>query len=251
MLLWGLKMYMDASDAKETNRNAKRTYRRAKEALDAQMGASSFALESLGKKKEQVFGTSMKSFVTVFEQLKNVELTESVGMDELANFRIDAQKVPQFRKLADLTPSIVGISVAGLISPLFAGIMGFAVSKKASAQYDTARANYAQAQKLKTELEAAGVACNAIRRRAYMFYRLLVCLDSLFLPLIVGMENAIAAHGTDFRAFSDDEKHTVAAAVSIAGAIKAVLDTPILTEDGKLTDESAAVAEDISARIAN
>jgi len=37
--------------------------------------------------------------------------------------------------------------------------------------------------------------------------------------------------------------------VSIAGAIKAVLDTPILTEDGKLTEESAAIAEDISSKI--
>lgn len=100
-----------------------------------------------------------------------------------------------------------------------------------------------------TTVAQSGAAAEAVQRYGSAVKEHLVRLDSLFLPLIIGMENAIATHGTDFRAFSDDEKHTVAAAVSIVGAIKAVLDTPILTEDGKLTDESAAVAEDISARI--
>lgn len=82
-----------------------------------------------------------------------------------------------------------------------------------------------------------------------MFFRSLVKLDALFVPLIFSMKQAIQNHGSDFRSFSDDEKHAVAGAVSIVGAIKAVLDTPILTEDGKLTEESAAIAEDISSKI--
>ena len=82
-----------------------------------------------------------------------------------------------------------------------------------------------------------------------MFFRLLIKLDTFFLPLVVSMEQAIQTHGTDFRTFSEAEKQAVAGAASLAGAIKAVLDTPILTEDGKLTEESAQIAEEISAKL--
>lgn len=310
----GVKAGMDSKDAERKNRRANRIIREAQSALNKKRTASSFSLEALGTKKLQVLDKSVNRFIAAFEQLKHVELTESVGLDELAKFRIDRQTFAQFKIQCVNAASILSGAAAGAVSGavtafgaysaamtlatastgtaivslsgaaatnatlaffgggslaagglgiaggtmvlggLVAGpalaVMGLIVGAKASAQLDEARENLAEARRIREELETAGVACNAIRRRAYMFFRLLICLDSLFLPLIVGMEKAIAAHGTDFRAFSNDEKHTVAAAVSIAGAIKAVLDTPILTEDGKLTDESAAVAQDISARIA-
>lgn len=48
--------------------------------------------------------------------------------------------------------------------------------------------------------------------------------------------------GTDYSKYTLEEKQNVAAAMSIAGAVKAVLDTPILTEEGELTNESKKVA---------
>ena len=38
--------------------------------------------------------------------------------------------------------------------------------------------------------------------------------------------------------FSNDEKKVVAEAMAMAGAIKSILDTPILDDDGNLTLES-------------
>ena len=247
------------SEAKEVNKNAQTAVRRAKKAYEAQRIASGAALESLGAKKLDVLERSMKRFVASFEQLQNVELTESAGMHELSKFRIDRQSFAKLKKLDDLTPSILAAGAAGGIIAATAGslvagpaiaLISLAFGTQASEQKDKAYANLAKAMKIREELETAGVACNAIRRRAYMFCRLLIRMDSLFMPLIVSMEQTIAAHGTDFRTFSNDEKHTVAAAVSIAGAIKAVLDTPILTADGKLTEESAQIAKDISEKIA-
>ena len=55
------------------------------------------------------------------------------------------------------------------------------------------------------------------------------------------MTQIINEKGTDFREFSDDEKKCVASAMSLAGAIKAVLDTPILDDEGNLTEESGEI----------
>ena len=45
--------------------------------------------------------------------------------------------------------------------------------------------------------------------------------------------------------YTSEQKAVVAACMSTAGAIKAVLDTPILTEDGTLTPESIDVANKV------
>lgn len=88
-------------------------------------------------------------------------------------------------------------------------VMGLIVVAKASAQLVYVRANLAKARMSAEELETAGTLCDGIRRRAYLFFRLFIKLDALFLPLVVTMENAIKTHGTDYRTFSTAEKQAV------------------------------------------
>jgi hypothetical protein len=67
----------------------------------------------------------------------------------------------------------------------------------------------------------------------------------LFMPLVFEMESIILLCGVNWEKYNDDEKRVIAAAASMAKAIKTVLDTPILTEDGKLTEESLKIATDV------
>lgn len=145
-----------------------------------------------------------------------------------------------------------GLGMAGgsaVLGGLVAGpallVMGMISGAKASKNLDNAYANSAKADKICEELETAGVQCCAIRRRAYMFYNLLARLDASFLPLVFKMEEIVNKEGVDYRQYSIASKKCIAAAASMAGTIKAVLDTPILTEAGNLTSESKRVAEDI------
>ena len=107
----------------------------------------------------------------------------------------------------------------------------------------------AKAGEIREELKTAGTLCDGIRKRCDMFTDLLAKLDTLFVPLIHSMEKAIKTHGNDFQTFTVDEKKAVCAAATIAGTIKKVLDTPILTKDGKLTVKSGNVVKEISAKV--
>jgi hypothetical protein len=148
--------------------------------------------------------------------------------------------------------SVGGLGMAGgtaVLGGLIAGpalaIMGFIIGAKASENLDKAKSNYAKAEKIEEELAAAAVLCSGIRRRAALFERFLIRLEALFIPLLFSMETTIASGRVDWGQYSDAEKKTVAEAASLAKAIKTVIDTAILTEDGKLTEESARVASEI------
>ena len=131
--------------------------------------------------------------------------------------------------------------LGGLVAGPALAVLGFVAGAKASKNLDAANANYAKAKEFEEEMKTAAALCYGIRRRSAMFNRFLIRLQTVFDPLVYDMTQIINEKGTDFREFSDDEKKCVASAMSLAGAIKAVLDTPILDDEGNLTEESGEI----------
>ena len=149
-----------------------------------------------------------------------------------------------------------GLGVAGgmaVLGGLVAGpalmVMGMITRAKSQEKLENALSNKAQADEIVESLNAASAQCSAIRRRTYMFYNLLAHLDSYFLPQIWKMQDIIENEGTDYRSYKPDSKKAIAAAASTACTIKAVLDTPILTVEGELTESSGKLSEEIGALI--
>ena len=145
-----------------------------------------------------------------------------------------------------------GLGMAGgtaVLGGLVAGpallAMGLITSVKSHEKLENALSNKAQAEEIITSLDAASFQCSAIRRRTYMLYNLLVHLDSRFVPQIWKMEDIVENEGVDYSQYSQDSKKMIAAAASTACTIKAVLDTPILTEEGELTEASEQITEKI------
>lgn len=306
----GIKAGVDQKDANETNEYAQDIVNDATKAAKTSRENSSKAIEDLGRKKLWILDNSVESFVNLFEQLHNVELSDSPGMDELKKFRIDKQALGELKQMSAMASSIVGgvaggaaagalaaigayggamtlgacattgtaiaslsgaaatnatlaflgggaLSVGGLgmaggtmvLGGLVAGpalaVMGFVVGAKASANKDAAYSNLAKAKQYREEVKTIQVLCKAIRMRANMFERLLIKLDAIFEPLTESLAHIVQTSGTDFSRYTKEEKAVVAANLSLAKAVKAVLDTPILTEEGNLTSESEALIEPI------
>jgi len=304
-----VKAGIDAKDAKDTNEAANNKIQRAKIMVEDARKASGKALEQLGSKKVFVLDKSINLFISEYDKIKNIQLSDSTGLNELDKFKLDKQSFKELKEAGEYASSVAGgiaggavggaltafgaysaagafaaastgtaisalsgaaatnatlaffgggslaaggLGIAGgtaVLGGLVAGpalaIMGFVVGAKASAERDRAYANYAEARRFEKEMEVASEACYAIKRRSDMFYRLLIRLDAMFIPLILNMKQAIEENDGDYRYFSPDQQKAVAASRSIAGAIKRVLDTPILSEEGNLTAESEKVATDI------
>ena len=151
-----------------------------------------------------------------------------------------------------------GLGMAGgsaVLGGLVAGpalmVLGFVAGHTAKKNLEKAYTNKAEAEQIAAELMTASLQCKTIRRRTYMFYNLLARLDAYFTPLIYKMENIFMIEGEDYRAYSAESKKIIASCASIAVSIKSVLDTPILTDDGLLTDESEKTATNVEGILEN
>lgn len=309
----GVKAGVDQKHANATNHAAESIIERAKESINTSRKNCGKALDSLGKRKVAVLDGSIRTFISEFEKLSHVELSESTGLNELQKMVIDQKSFSDLKELQGMATSLAGgvasgamagaltafgaygaagalatastgtaiaslsgaaatnatlaffgggslaaggLGVAGgtaVLGGLVAGpalaVLGFVVGAKASKNLDAANANYAKAKEFEEEMKAAAELCNGIRRRAAMFDRFLIRLRTVFDPMVYQMSEIIKKKGADYRAFSTEERQCIASAMALGGAIKAVLDTPILDEDGNLTTESGLIIDNTQKKI--
>lgn len=299
----------DNDEAKKNNDKANSIVEEAKAKLEKSRNICKNALENLGKEKIEILQTSITTFISLFEKIKNIELQDSAGLQELSKFKIDKHGIIELKEATLIAESvakgIVSGSVAGgaiafgawsaatafasastgtaiatlsgaaatnatlaffgggaiaagglgmaagtaVLGGLVAGpalaVLGVVMAVHASENLDKSKVNVSEAQKFREEVGFLCDSCEAILQRANLFFRIMSQLNCTFVPMLKQMEAIIDLEGTDYSKYSDGAKKTIAASLSLAQAIKATLDTPLLAEDGKLTEESKRVSDAI------
>lgn len=163
--------------------------KQATDAANASREASGKALTDLGEQKLYVLDHNMNRFISAFEKLHHIDLSDSVGMDELQKFKIDEQSMGELKEMSSMATSLLG----GM---------------------------------------ASGVALGAIT--AFGAYGGAMTLGAASTGTAIASLSGVAATNATLAFLGGG-------ALAIAGAMKAVMDTPILTDDGKLTPESKKV----------
>ncbi|MDA3062242.1 MULTISPECIES: hypothetical protein [unclassified Campylobacter] len=145
--------------------------------------------------------------------------------------------------------------LGGLVAAPALAVIGLIASSKASALKDEAYANLDKARKYERELKTASVACDGIRRRADMFYRFFLRLESLAMPINYELSKIVEKYKNpdtgkaDPTKFDEKERKIFGASISVIKTIKTLLDTPLLTESGELTEQSELVATQIDEQV--
>ena len=303
----GAKGGYDQHRAKKINDNSNTRLENAAHRLEDMREKCNQSITALGEEKLFVLSGSMSKFVDAFSKLKNVDFSDSVGLDELSKIQVGSKDFEELKELSKFSVSLLegagtgavggaiaafgaysaamtfatastgtaistlggvaatnatlawfgggslaagGAGMAGgaaVLGGIVAGpailVMGIIVGAKAGKSLENAKANAFQTNEMCEQFENGSLECIAIRRRSYMFYNLLARLDAYLLPLTYTMENIIKTEGVDYSQFKPESKKVIAAAASAAVSVKAVLDTPILSEAGDLTEESNTVSQ--------
>ena len=142
---------------------------------------------------------------------------------------------------ASMTP------LAAIAAPvvLFTGI---SASVKADENLEKANAMYAEAEEMSEKMKISITLCDAITNRSDMFDDLLVNLNGMFAEsseilerVIQKKERKVFKKRLTSKDFSEDDLKLIAVTRSLAGAIKAVIDTPILSNDGNVSCKSEEI----------
>lgn len=308
-----VKSVLDSQAANRLTDDANARVDQAKGRLERSRKLCAGALSNLGEEKLFVLNGSIAAFIRSFERIKNLELVDSLGLEELRKLRIDKESLAELKEMQQFAAAVAGGATAGIaggaltafgaynaamafgaastgtaistlsgaaatnatlaffgggslaaggagmaggvvvLGGLVAGpallVMGLITGKKADEKLEVARANAAQADEICEELSLAAAQCDAIRRRTHMFYSFLARLDARLVPLVFQLEDALSTEGDDYAAYSQEAKSVVLRAATMAGSVKALLDTPILTEEGAITPESEQLIESLGVRL--
>lgn len=299
--------------AKETNERAMRVsedaqelYNNAKHSLERAQNVTEKALLKLGYEKKNVLDTSMNQFLKSYDKVKHIQVTESIGINEISKFTIDQQGAIELREMTDIYSSsiksgaagaaagaVVALAASGSLSIVTGGLAtagtalmagevgvaagiagstlsfgaamtplaavaapvilftGISASMKADENLEKANTMYAEAEAAVEKMKISETLCGAIADRAEMFDDLLVDLNKMFAEcsgILAGVirkkEGRIFKKKLTSTDFSENDLKLIAVTRSLAGAVKAVIDTPILSKDGDIAYESEAVYEE-------
>lgn len=111
------------SVAKDTNEEAQRVarkaqnlYEEAKEALEKAQKGTEESLLKLGNSKKKTLDYSMKQFLQVYEKIKNVKMKDSIGLNEISDFKIEQQDVIHLRELTNVYDSAMSSATTGAVA---------------------------------------------------------------------------------------------------------------------------------------
>ena len=156
-----------------------------------------------------------------------------------------------------------GLAFGTALSPLSAiaapviFFTGISASIKADENMEKAETMYAQAKAAVEKMENSEIICKAIAERAKMYEDLLTKLNPMFsecsgkmMRLIQKKERKKTGGSCLTSAdFTDEEIKLIAVTRSLAGAVKCVLDTPIVSKEGKVARGSKKIYEETSKKL--
>lgn len=140
-----------------------------------------------------------------------------------------------------LTTAIPALSVVAAPT-LF--VTGISASIKADENLEKAQSEKAKAERAVEQMKNSEILCQGIVQRAEMFNDLLVKLDGIFEKCTRELDETVRQKTVPFQQKIDMAKLTkkdlklIAVTRSLAGAIKSVIDMPILNQSEMLSEES-------------
>lgn len=128
--------------------------------------------------------------------------------------------------------------LGGLVAGPALAIGGSIFASKAKTALNDAYSNRDKAELFKTQVKKICTEMRGISRRAEQLEELLNDLNQLLVPSVDEMKAILQDTGTNWQQYTVKQKKEIGKCVLLAQAIKKVLDTKLLTDDGVLTEES-------------
>lgn len=127
--------------------------------------------------------------------------------------------------------------LGGIVAGPVIAVGGLMLSSKAKKNLAEAKKRVAKAKRERAQMNNARSIVKGIDEVATSFHEVISKLRGPFQNAVSQLEGVIRRSGVDYSRYSRPEREKVHRAASFAQVVQKVLETPILTEDGALTNE--------------
>lgn len=131
---YGIKKGLDANEdmnkAKKVNRDAQNMANTAEHKIKRYKSDTKKALENLGKTKISILSSSLSDFVDQYSKIKNININDSVGLEELRGFNPDSK---DFIEMKDMSFRASELASGGVGSVAAGALAGFGASSAVTA----------------------------------------------------------------------------------------------------------------------
>lgn len=149
-----------------------------------------------------------------------------------------------------------GITPLGAIAAPVLLFTGISAGMKADENLEKANAMYAEAEAASEKMKVSITLCNAICERADMLNGVLKELMPMFsecTSMLAGIlkkkDNTFLKKKMSSKDFTEEEIRLIAVTRALAGAVKAIIDTPILLSNGSVSQESFDICTQTNNRL--
>lgn len=210
------------------------------------------SLKKLVNRKKGILTTRMSRFISVYQQIREIDFRPGDGILELYTNTLSVKQVEEL-EIMTIT-SMKPLSEKELMAKfLFPGIfntrIGSAMLANSKRNAEIANSQKRIANALYSQAETLVIAVDAIGKRAEQMSSLLARFSMLFGECIKSTEQIIQRNGTDRGRYSKNDRETLMTCVNLAQAVKAILDVPVLNADGSVTDASLVALEEGERRL--
>lgn len=130
------------------------------------------------------------------------------------------------------------VVLGGIVAGPVLAVGGMMLASKAEAAKEDAYANYSKANLAAEEMESAATVTVGIRSRFNEMDVIVEKLDRTFKPMLESLKSLVASNN-NYASYTEEDKKGVMMAASTALSLKNLLESPILNEDGALTNTSS------------
>ncbi len=139
--------------------------------------------------------------------------------------------------------------LGGIVAGPALAIFGHIVGSKGEEALNNARSNRERARTIAADADKAVTQLDAIGQVTSLANGTFSAVTTRLRRTVRELEKVISNEGEDFGAFSSASRETVLRTVKFAQLIKAMIDTPILDEEGRLILSTQKRVEDVAAAI--
>ena len=208
--------------------------------VEAKKQVADDAMKKLSNRKRSILITSMQNFVAVYSKLMKIDFRDDKMLAVLNQQSFSPQELQIINAVAQtavrpMTDKEIAVSILKGFGVFGLGNAFINDSERelqmAGAQLRSSRVVYSQAENLAAVLDGVIASCNKVSD-------LLPRLNRLFIQAISYSDELIAAKGMDRAAYTENDRKAFCSCINLAVTLKKIIDAPVLTDEGKVTQET-------------